>query len=317
MEKKLIYPINIVIAFVLDLIFGDPYRVPHPITYIGKLVKYLEKKLYKFENKKLFGMITNLLVLIIVYTVSYFLSLNPLVNIYFLYTVLATKTLGLEAMKVYKSLKNKDLVKARLQISYLVTRDTENMSEKEVIKGVIETVAENITDAIIAPLFYMFIGGLPLAMTYKAINTMDSMLGYKNEKYINFGYFSAKLDDFANFVPARISGLVLIPLSSIALGYDFKSSLRVYFRDRLKHSSPNSAHTEAAVAGALGITLGGPTFYFGKLEDKPYIGDMNKDLNISHIKSTVKIMYGSAIIGLILFLLIYGGLNGFAWRKYL
>ncbi len=306
---------KIVIAYFLDLIFGDPYCIPHPIVFIGKLIKKLENFYYKIKiNKKISGFLMNLSVLFIVYSIFYFINKIQVLEIYFLYTILASKSLVKETKKVYLALKNNDIKKARLMLSYLVSRNTEDLEEKDIIKGTVETCSENITDGIIAPLFYMFIGGLPLAMTYKAINTMDSMVGYKNEKYKDFGFFSAKLDDVANFIPARLSGLLFIPISCIFLGYDFKNSLKIFFRDRKNHSSPNSAHTESAVAGALNIQLGGPTKYFGVVEEKKYIGDKKNELTIKNIRDNHRIIYLSGFIGLIFFVLVFGGIYGFTWR---
>lgn len=297
--------IKIFIAYILDLIFGDPYRVPHPITFIGKLVKNFEKKLYDLKNKKIAGIILNISVLIIVYIFCYFFAKVKILEIYFLYTIFATKSLVKESKKVYNALISGDIEDARLKLSYLVSRDTKELTEEEIIKGTLETCSENITDGITAPLFYMFIGGLPLAMTYKAINTMDSMLGYKTDKYIEFGWFSAKLDDFVNLVPARLSGLIFVPFSALLLGLNFKNSLKIFLRDRYNHSSPNSAHTESALAGALGIALGGPTKYFGKIENKKFIGDKLRDFTINDIVLTHKIIYLSGFIALLFYSVTY------------
>lgn len=312
---SLIY--KIIIAYILDLILGDPYRIPHPITYIGKLIKKVEKLFYPLKNKKFWGIIFNLIVLSVVYTVSFFINKIEILEIYFLYTIFASKSLVKESFKVYKALSEKNLSEARKQLSYLVSRDTESLSENDIIKGTIETCSENITDGIIAPMFYMFIGGLPLAMTYKAINTMDSMVGYKTEKYTNFGWFSARLDDWTNFIPARFGGMIFIPLASLILRYNYKNSLKIYFRDRKNHSSPNSAHTESSVAGAMEIRLGGPTVYFGKVEEKKYIGDEKKSLEISDILKTHKIIYFSGAIALICYSLFFGGINVITWWRYL
>lgn len=297
--------IKIFIAYILDLIFGDPYRVPHPITFIGKLVKNFEKKLYDLKNKKIAGIILNISVLIIVYIFCYFFAKVKILEIYFLYTIFATKSLVKESKKVYNALISGDIEDARLKLSYLVSRDTKELTEEEIIKGTLETCSENITDGITAPLFYMFIGGLPLAMTYKAINTMDSMLGYKTGKYIEFGWFSAKLDDFVNLVPARLSGLIFVPFSALLLGLNFKNSLKIFLRDRYNHSSPNSAHTESALAGALGIALGGPTKYFGEMENKKFIGDKLRDFTINDIVLTHKIIYLSGFIALLFYSVTY------------
>ena len=292
---------SIWISYFLDLVFGDPYRVPHPISFIGKLVKALEKFFYRYKNKKLWGTVLNLSVLSIVYIICYFFSKIKILEIYFLYTIFATNSLVKESKKVLSALLKGDLTDARVKLSYLVSRDTKDLDEKEIIKGTLETCSENITDGITAPLFYMFIGGLPLAMTYKAINTMDSMVGYKTEKYIDFGWFSAKLDDLTNFIPARLSGFIFIPLASLIMRLNFKNSIKIFFRDRLNHSSPNSAHTESSLAGALGVQLGGPTKYFGITENKKTIGDKLRELEIGDINLTHKIIYLSSFIALVFY----------------
>ena len=180
------------------------------------------------------------------------------------------------------------------------------MDEKMIIRSTMETISENTVDGIVAPMFYMFLGGMPLAMAYKAINTLDSMVGYKNEKYMDFGKFSAKVDDVANFIPARITG-ILIVLASMILGYDYKNSLKIFLRDRKNHSSPNSAHSEASVAGALGVQFGGKVSYFGKEIDKPTIGDKTKEFELEDIRKNIRIMYVTSFLSLVIFSLIFTG----------
>ena len=175
-----------------------------------------------------------------------------------------------------------------------------------IIRSTMETISENTVDGIVAPMFYMFLGGMPLAMAYKAINTLDSMVGYKNEKYMEFGKFSAKVDDVANFIPARITG-ILIVLASMILGYDYKNSLKIFIRDRKNHSSPNSAHSEASVAGALGVQFGGKVSYFGKETDKPTIGDKTKEFELEDIRKNIRIMYVTSFLSLVIFSLIFTG----------
>jgi adenosylcobinamide-phosphate synthase len=296
---------KIVIAYFLDLIFGDPYRIPHPVQFIGKLISGLEKRLIGYKNKRFSGAILNIIVLTVTYTVSYFLSKNIFLEIYLMYTIFSTRCLANEGKKVFKILKSNDLDKARRELSYLVSRDTKSMKPRDIVRSTMETISENMVDGIVAPMFFMFLGGMPLAMTYKAINTMDSMLGYKNEKYKDFGWFSAKLDDAVNLLPARITGAILIPVSSLVCGYDFKSSIRVFFRDRLNHASPNSAHPESSVAGAIGVQFGGSTSYFGILHDKPTIGDKVKEFEIGDILKNIKLMYVSSLFGLLLFEAVY------------
>jgi len=304
MVKKLDLTVKIIIAFCLDLVFGDPQFLLHPVQIIGQYIDFLEKMFYRFKNKKIFGGVLNIIVILTVFTLSLLASKNIFIEVYLLYTIFSTKCLSDEGKKVFRILSSGDIEKARKELSYLVSRDTNEMDNRDIIRSTMETISENIVDGIIAPLLFMAIGGLPLAMAYKAINTMDSMLGYKNEKYKDFGYFSAKIDDLVNLIPARITGGILVPFASLILGYDFKNSIKVFFRDRLNHASPNSAHPEASVAGALGIQFGGKTSYFGVMAEKPTIGDRNKEFEIEDIKKNIKIMYISSFIGLGLFLLI-------------
>lgn len=302
------------IAYVLDLILGDPEFFYHPVRVIGKLISFLEKKLYSFKNKKIFGGVLVILVLTVTFIISYILAISKIIEIFFLYTTLATKCLADEGKKIYEILKSNDIERAKKEVSYLVSRDTGKMNEQQVIRSVVETIAENSVDGVIAPMFFAIIGSfftwngvslaLPFAMTYKAINTMDSMLGYKNEKYIDFGMIGAKVDDMANFLPARIAGGVIIPIGAFILRMDYKSAWRIFLRDRLNHGSPNSGHGEAAFAGALGLQFGGKTSYFGKIYDKPTIGDKKRDFILDDIKNARKLLYISSGIGLIIFLIL-------------
>ena len=305
------------LAYIIDLILGDPRWLYHPVIIIGKLISFLEKFLYKAKNKIFSGAILNILTLSVTFIVSLFLvRTNYIVEIFFLYTTLATKSLGNEGNKVYKILKSGDIEKAKKELSYLVSRDTNTLSLDKIIMSVVETIAENTVDGFASPAFYAFIGSffsisifgkdvslvLPFAMTYKAINTLDSMVGYKNEKYIDFGKVSARVDDVANFIPARLTGLILVPLSSLLLGYDFKNALKIFFRDRNKHSSPNSGQSESVYAGALGIQFGGKISYFGKEYEKPKIGDKKKDFDYEDIKKAVKILYVTSLLATIVFI---------------
>ena len=312
--------IKIWIAYVLDLIFGDPQNIIHPVQIIGKMINIGEKSLlgkkYKSDRKYKFfaGMILNITVISLTYGITYLIrrtSENSIIltvaEIYLMYTVFSINSLAREGNRVYNILKEGNIERARKDLSYLVSRDTETMDEKMIIRSTMETISENTVDGIVAPMLYMFLGGLPLSMTYKAINTFDSMVGYKNEKYMDFGKFSAKLDDVANFIPARITG-ILIVIGSIILGYDYKNSLKVFIRDRKNHSSPNSGHAEAGVAGALGVQFGGRVSYFGKEVDKPVIGDKIKDFELEDIKKNIKIMYIASFLSLIVFSVISLGI---------
>ena len=318
--NKLTLVIKIWIAYVLDLIFGDPQNIIHPVQIIGKMINIGEKSLlgkkYKSDRKYKFfaGMILNITVISLTYGITYLIrrtSENSIIltvaEIYLMYTVFSINSLAREGNRVYNILKEGNIERARKDLSYLVSRDTGTMDEKMIIRSTMETISENTVDGIVAPMLYMFLGGLPLSMTYKAINTFDSMVGYKNEKYMDFGKFSAKLDDVANFIPARITG-ILIVIGSIILGYDYKNSLKVFIRDRKNHSSPNSGHAEAGVAGALGVQFGGRVSYFGKEVDKPVIGDKIKDFELEDIKKNIKIMYIASFLSLIVFSVISLGI---------
>ena len=317
--NKLTLVIKIWIAYVLDLIFGDPQNIIHPVQVIGKMINIGEKSLlgkkYKSDRKYKFfaGMILNITVISLTYGITYLIRriseksiIFMITEIYLMYTIFSINSLAREGNRVYNILKEGNIERARKDLSYLVSRDTETMDEKMIIRSTMETISENTVDGIVAPMLYMFLGGLPLSMTYKAINTFDSMVGYKNEKYMDFGKFSAKLDDVANFIPARITG-ILIVIASMILGYDYKNSLKIFIRDRKNHSSPNSGHAEAGVAGSLGVQFGGRVSYFGKEVDKPVIGDKIKDFELEDIKKNIKIMYAASFLSLVLFSVMFWG----------
>ena len=311
--NRLIFFIKIWIAYVLDLIFGDPQNVVHPVQVIGKIISAGEKVLLRKKYKFLAGAVLNIFTVSITYTSMYLISKSVkisvffmIIEIYLMYTIFSINSLAREGNRVYRIMKEGDIEKARKDLSYLVSRDTETMDEKMIIRSTMETISENTVDGIVAPMFYMFLGGMPLAMAYKAINTLDSMVGYKNEKYMDFGKFSAKVDDAVNFIPARITG-ILIVLASMILGYDYKNSLKIFIRDRKNHSSPNSAHSEASVAGALGVQFGGKVSYFGKETDKPTIGDKTKEFELEDIRKNIRIMYVTSFLSLVIFSLIFTG----------
>lgn len=306
--------IDIWVAYFLDLILGDPYWFPHPVRFIGKYIQILEKILYKDRYRVILGGVMAFLVILTTAIVSYFIvKIGKIAEVFFLYTTLATKSLGAEGIKVYKILEKGDMELAKKELSYLVSRDTQNMDEKQIVRSTLETIAENSVDGILAPMFYAFLGSffsiggvslaLPFAMGYKAVNTLDSMVGYKNEKYIEFGKISARIDDIFNFIPARVSGFI-ISMAALCLGYDFRRSLKIFFRDRKKHSSPNSGHSEAAFAGALGVQFGGKTSYFGRYTNKPTIGDKIKEFEKEEIKKGYKLMFMTSLIGMLFFSLI-------------
>ena len=293
-------------GFILDLIFGDPYRLPHPVRWIGALISRLEKALYKKENKIRAGSFLVVLVLGITAVVSggIFLAAyyrNPaagcIVESIMTYQILATKCLKTESMKVYHALTDQTIEDARKAVSMIVGRDTAVLDREGVTKAAVETVAENTSDGVIAPLIYLAVGGPVLGFVYKAVNTMDSMIGYKNDKYLYFGRTAAKLDDIVNFLPSRISGYLMI-FAAFVGGKDFdgKEAYRIYRRDRRNHASPNSAQTEAACAGALRIRLAGDASYFGKIVHKPWIGDPVRAIEVEDIKRANRLLYLSAFI---------------------
>ncbi len=308
----------IIAGFILDLIFGDPHWLPHPICLIGNLIGWLDKNLRALlaPNKTALLCGGAFMVLIVV-GVSFTIPLVILnlvggispwlafaVETIMCYQIFATKCLRDESMKVYDALAKDDLADARVKLSWIVGRDTKNLDAEEVIKGAVETVAENTADGIIAPMLYMFIGGAPLAFLYKGINTMDSMVGYKNDKYLYFGRCAAKLDDLANLIPARITGLAMI-MAAYFVNLDAKNAWKIFWRDRYNHLSPNSAMTESVTAGALNIQLGGDHFYFGKLVHKDTIGDNIRLVCADDIVKTNKLLYMTAVLCLLLFTLVY------------
>lgn len=301
---------SLLIGYIIDLVIGDPHGFIHPIILIGNLIKKTEtglRKNFSKKNYKLAGVLLWLIVVFLSYFVPFLIlfcakafnnTLAFAIECIMCYYILATKSLYNESMKVYYALKNENLLEARKYLSYIVGRDTKDLKEPKIASATIETVAENTTDGVVAPIIFMLIGGAPLGFAYKAINTLDSMVGYKNEKYKDLGYFSAKADDVANFIPARITAILMI-LASFILSMDFKNAYKIFLRDRYKHLSPNSAQTEAVCAGALDIMLGGDSFYFGKLVSKPTIGDKIREVNFEDIKKANKLMITTSVICMI------------------
>ncbi len=320
MEHILTYHmIAFVCGFVLDLVFGDPHALPHPIRLIGTLIAGLEKKLLKLQmrdEKKEFykGILLVVLVLFstgavaaLVLVVAYWL--HPVAGIVvesvMTYQILATKCLKDESMKVYQSLNEQGLEAGRVAVSMIVGRDTNVLDETGVVKAAVETVAENTSDGVIAPMLYTALGGPIVGFVYKAVNTMDSMVGYKNDKYLYFGRAAAKLDDVINFIPARISAYLMITAAYIGgKAFDGKRAYHIYKRDRRNHASPNSAQTESVCAGALGIQLAGDASYFGKVVKKPYIGDAHRAVEREDIVRVNRLMYVTTVISEVLCLVI-------------
>lgn len=298
------------LGFIMDLLFGDPYWLPHPIRLIGKLIAQAEKLFYKDgkrDQKKEYrgGCMTVLTVLLVTGLVTCILlfaayRLHPLlgagVEMIMTYQILAIKSLKDESMKVYDRLKHGTLADARHAVSMIVGRDTQNLTEEGVVKATVETVAENTSDGVIAPMLYTALGGPVLGFLYKAVNTMDSMIGYKNERYLYFGRAAAKLDDVVNFVPARISACLMVAATTFLKDGNPRRAWKIYRRDSRKHASPNSAQTESVCAGALGIQLAGDASYFGKIVKKPYIGDPVRKVETEDIKRTNRLMYITAFL---------------------
>jgi adenosylcobinamide-phosphate synthase len=299
-------------GFVLDQIFGDPRWLYHPVRAIGCLISFLEKGFRKIfpasEQGELMAGIFFAWSVILITTGIPLLLLLPAwrVNsrlafalcVFWDYQLLAARSLKTESMRVYDALREKDLPKARQAVSMIVGRDTERLDEEGVAKAAVETVAENTSDGVLAPMLFLALGGPVLGFFYKSVNTLDSMVGYKNERYLYFGRFSAKLDDVLNWIPARMSGLLMV-LASPLFGFSGKAAFRIYRRDRRKHASPNSAHTEAAAAGALGVQLAGNAWYFGKLYEKPSIGDPTRPVEYEDIRRVNRLMYGTSALALL------------------
>lgn len=299
---------SLIIGYILDLIIGDPQGYPHPIRLIGKLIEYVEKSLRKKCKSQNDELIAGILLwctvvflsFIIPYLILYAASkinlvLNIVVESIMCYYILAVKSLKKESMKVFYALENNDMDEAKHYLSFIVGRDVENLSSSQIAKAAVETVAENTADGVIAPMIFTMLGGAPLGFLYKGINTLDSMVGYKNEKYINMGKFSAIADDMANYIPSRISALLMI-LSSYILKMDYRNAYRIFKRDRYSHKSPNSAQTESVCAGALNIMLGGNSYYSKILVEKPPIGDSKKQVEAEDIKRANKLMYATSIL---------------------
>jgi adenosylcobinamide-phosphate synthase len=303
---------SLIIGYILDLIVGDPQGYPHPIRLIGKLIENVEKflriKCRSREDEIKAGALIWIIVVSASFIIPFFilyaaakinLILYIVVESVMCYYILAVKSLKDESMKVYYALKNSNIDEAKHYLSFIVGRDVESLGSSSIIKAAVETVAENTADGVIAPMIFIMIGGAPLGFLYKGINTLDSMIGYKNEKYMNVGKFSAIADDVFNFIPARIAALVMI-LASFILKMDYRNAYKIYKRDRYNHKSPNSAQTESVCAGALNLMLGGNSYYGKTLVEKPTIGDNNREAEAEDIKRANKLMYTTSILCLIL-----------------
>lgn len=306
-----------IVGFLMDCIFGDPVWLPHPVRLIGWWISTLERGCRRCFPKtpggeRLAGIAMTLGVLLVTGgTAAAVLWLSTKIHRWvgfaaaciMCWQVLAARCLKTEAEKVQRVLETGDLPGARRQIAMLVGRDTEQLDAIQIAKAAIETVAENTSDGVVAPLFWAMIGGPAAGMLYKAINTMDSMVGYKNERYLHFGFFSAKLDDVANYLPARFTALFMV-VTAFLLRFDGKAAWRIWRRDRRKHASPNSAQPESACAGALQIQLAGNASYFGRIHEKLYIGDPVRPVEPEDIRRSCRLMYGSSLIALAVFSLL-------------
>ena len=315
-----------IIGFLLDCIFGDPAWMYHPIRVIGNLISVLEKGLRKLlcsripaseqEKKNRREVLAGGILWILTVSLSFLVpavllfaagKVHPavrfLLETFWCYQIFAARCLVGESRKVYQKLKEDDLPGARKAVSMIVGRDTENLTAEGVTKAAVETVAENTSDGVTAPLLFLLIGGAPLGFLYKAVNTMDSMLGYKNEKYLYFGRIPAKMDDVFNYIPARLTAWFMI-VAAFLTGMDGKNAWKIYLRDKRKHASPNSAQSEAVCAGALDVQLAGDAVYFGKVYKKDYIGDAIRKIEPEDILRAGKLMYMTTI----LMMVVFGGL---------
>lgn len=312
-------------AYLLDLIIGDPRWLPHPVIGMGHAIKGLEKRIRRQvshpDGLKKAGILFPLFIVGGAWLITWVLlrsfgMIHPWLaagaEVLLIATTIATKGLKDAGMEVYAHLKSGDLPAARQALGMIVGRDTDRLGEPEIVRGTVETVAENIVDAIVSPLFYALIGGAPLAMAYRAVNTLDSMVGYKNDKYLNLGWASARLDDIANFIPARITALLLV-VSSWIMRLDYKTSYRTVKRDARLHPSPNSGFPESAVAGALGIRLGGENVYHGVASFRAYMGEYSRPLDKGDILSTVRLMLASSLLFLLLGILVIWSAGGALW----
>lgn len=299
----------IMTGFALDLLFGDPHQLPHIVRGMGRLISALERRLPRTVGG-------GVAMVIIVTLLSYLLPLGLILAAYhylpllgflmesfLIFQLLAARSLKKESMKVYLRLQAGDLPGARRELSMIVGRDTAALDEAGICRAAVETIAENTADGVTAPLFYLAVGGAPLGSFYKSVNTLDSMLGYKNERYINLGRAAAKTDDVCNYLPARLAALLMLA-AAFLLGYDAGAAFRIWQRDRRKHPSPNSAQTEAVAAGALGLRLAGPSCYRGVITDKPYLGDDRRQIEPEDIKRANRLMYLTAWLSLVLALLL-------------
>jgi adenosylcobinamide-phosphate synthase len=301
-------PWHLALAYVIDLLIGDPQWLPHPIRWIGRWINCIEGVFYEGGASAALqrtagcvfcmsvvagGLIASQVLIGLSLQINIFLGYA--VMIWLAYTTLATRSLHRESSRVVEALRHGDLAVARERLSMIVSRDTGQLEEKDILRAVIETVAENVSDGIVAPLIYLSIGGPLGAIAYKTVNTMDSMVGYQNERYRNFGMCAARIDDLANWIPARLSGLILVGASA-SLKLDWRAAWQVMRRDAQKMKSPNAGYPEAAAAGALGVQLGGTNVYFGQAVEKPTLGDAQRSITIETYSLMIRLMYLSSFV---------------------
>ncbi|PLX98121.1 MAG: cobalamin biosynthesis protein CobD [Desulfuromonas sp.] len=294
-------------AFALDLLVGDPRFMHHPVIYIGTLINWLELLLASMlDNRKLAGFLLcgsvvavtgGLTWLVLLVALRLHPVIHGLISLYLAYTTIALRQLHIESREVVHLVERGQLDAARRSLSLIVGRDTAKLDEEQILQACIETVSENTSDGVIAPLFYLFLGGPVLAMIYKAANTLDSMVGYRDDRYREMGWVSARFDDLLNLVPARLTGLLMV-IASFPLALNPWAALKVMLRDARKTSSPNAGYPEAAAAGALGIQLGGPARYFGEMVEKPFLGDPDRQINIGRYRAMIRLMYVTAFLTL-------------------
>jgi adenosylcobinamide-phosphate synthase len=317
---------ELLLAFMLDLAIGDPRWLPHPVTIIGAGIQKMELFMRPTATSPLrgkwVGVLLVMFIVIPVAGITLFIvkamrslqghgswgMLGTVALVYLISTTIALRGLTDSARLVIESIKDGSIECARRKLSMIVGRDTKSLSENEVLRATVETLAENLSDGVIAPVFYLLIGGVPLAMTYKAINTLDSMVGYKNDRYLHFGWAAARLDDLANYLPARITGvLIVISVFVVRLAMDTLNSLpaavrsfKTMLRDGRNHTSPNSGIPEASMAGALGIRLGGPSTYGGSIVEKPYIGEPATEDYLAAANEAIPIVWVASVVGTVI-----------------
>lgn len=303
MSDALIYILPLLIGWLLDLLLGDPSWLPHPVVGFGKMISFGEKRLNKGSRRMLKGALMAIFLISFVFAITWFIC-YPLTSYFKLFTsiliffCLAGTTLIREVREVFRAV-DRSLEEGRKQVARIVGRDTSELSAQEIRTAALETLAENLSDGVIAPLFWLAVGGVPAMMTYKMVNTLDSMIGYRTERYKNFGCWAARIDDIANYIPARLTALLMV----LAAG---KPQLVGFvWRNGRKHASPNSGYPEAALAGVLDCRFGGPHYYFGELFDKPYIGENARELTTADMQKAVRINRIAEILAIVIIIVIY------------